>query len=402
MSVRLKSTPKSRALVAASSFAGVPGEAVRQIGTPQMRSRRSGGLTAAALALAVVPWRYGADRQPSTAVLLWLLPRLSADRVRALYAPYADARLRGPLLAFVRAAYRHDPDGAARASAEVAAADAAPNLVRSCRALVHGLRGKYLDGAKAAALNLDDLDRADASDFSLLFACVLAGLEAGQGIPGDLVDLARGHVGNLAQACERDEFAEKHALLALEDGKLATAERWARYAVSWATTDIVEGVCRPRPGQRCRARSVGAAEIPAGLAARGDAWCNLRPAVAAGRDAPVNPRPSHGLVPVTPGRGALRLAQPAHPDLDGPGTVRFVPQPNVTTLRVEPVVRPTPHRPPTTHIRSIIERMCDLSAIGDTSRRRAFARRRRAPPSSISPDPTPSRTHPPWMIVLSA
>jgi len=79
------------------------------------------------------------------------------------------------------------------------------------------------------------------SDFRLLFACVLAGLEAGQQVPDDLVDLARGHVGNLAQACERDEFAEKHALLALEDGKLTTAKRWVRCAVSWATNDIVEG-----------------------------------------------------------------------------------------------------------------------------------------------------------------
>jgi tetratricopeptide (TPR) repeat protein len=203
--------------------------------------RSVGGLTAAALALAVLPWRYGADRQPSTAVLLWLLPRLSADRVRAHYAPYADARLRGPLLAFGRAGYRQDVDAAARATAEVVAARAAPNLVRSCQAVVHGLRGEYLEGARAAAQNLDDLDRADVSDFTLLFACVLAGLEAGQQIPDDLVDLARGNVGNLAQACERDEFAEKHAQLALQDGKLPTAERWVRSAISWATNDIVEG-----------------------------------------------------------------------------------------------------------------------------------------------------------------
>jgi hypothetical protein len=202
--------------------------------------RSVGGLTAAALALAVLPWRYGADRQPSTAVLLWLLPRLSADRVRAHYAPYADARLRGPLCALGWAAARLDPHAAARATAEVVAAGAAPNLVRSCQALVYGLRGEYLDGAQAAAQNLEDLDRADVSDFRLLFACVVAGLEAGQQVPDDLVDLARGQVGSLAQACERDEFAEKYALLA-EDGTLTTAERWARYAVSRATNDIVEG-----------------------------------------------------------------------------------------------------------------------------------------------------------------
>jgi tetratricopeptide (TPR) repeat protein len=140
-----------------------------------------------------------------------------------------------------RAAFRLDPDAAARATGEVVAAGAAPNLVRSCQALVYGLRGEYLDGVRAAAQNLDDLDRADVSDFRLLFACVVAGLEAGQQVPDDLVDLARRNVGSLAQACERDEFAEKYALLALEERSLTTAGRWARCAVSWATNDIVEG-----------------------------------------------------------------------------------------------------------------------------------------------------------------
>jgi len=203
--------------------------------------RSVGGMAAAALALAVVPWRYGADRHPSTALLLWRLPRMSGTRVRAIYAPYADARLRGPLLALGRAVARQYADIAARVTAELVAAGASPDLVRRGQALVHGLRGEYLEGAQAAARNLDDLERADVSDFQLLFACVLAGLEAGQPIPSELVDLTRGHVGNLAEGCERDDFAEKYALLALHDGKLRTAERWVEHAISWATNDVVEG-----------------------------------------------------------------------------------------------------------------------------------------------------------------
>lgn len=203
--------------------------------------RSLGGAAAAALVLAMVPWPCGPDRYPSTAALLWLLPRLSAGRARAAFEPYADERQRGPLLAFRRAAFRHDAEATEQAIAELIASGAPAHVIRSCQGLGFGLRGEYLSGARAVVENLRDAEVSNSWDLSQLFAHVLAGLEAGQDIPDDLVTLTQGHVGNLARACGRDEFAEKYGLLALQDGHLLAAEKWVCYAIAHATTDVVEG-----------------------------------------------------------------------------------------------------------------------------------------------------------------
>jgi hypothetical protein len=81
--------------------------------------------------------------------------------------------------------------------------------------------------ALAVVENLRDSEVSNSWDLSQLFAHVLAGLEAGQEIPDDLVTLMRGHVGSLARMCGRDEFAEKYGLLALQDGHLSAAEKWS-------------------------------------------------------------------------------------------------------------------------------------------------------------------------------